>query len=150
MTESSHLLLENPYRGIGLTGLTVDLDLDPGPVRGLLARCPMAAPTPLVPLSGLADSIGVAEMSAKDERYRMGLGSSKALGNHGLSLAAGASVFGARAVVYISESVPAAFATRLETVGAEVVREGADYEASMAAAATAADANGWLILSDSS
>jgi diaminopropionate ammonia-lyase len=71
-------------------------------------------------------------------------------GNHGLSVAAGARVFGARAVVFLSETVPEAFAGRLREKGAEVVRAGADYEASMAAAAAAAQENGWTLLSDSS
>ena len=46
--------------------------------------------------------------------------------------------------------MPEAFAARLRVKGADVVREGADYEASMQAAAMAADANGWTLLSDSS
>lgn len=70
-------------------------------------------------------------------------------GNHGLSVAAGASVFGANAVVYLAETVPEAFAQRLQAKGARVVREGAEYEASMAAAMAAADSNGWTLLSDS-
>ena len=71
-------------------------------------------------------------------------------GNHGLSVAAGAGVFGARAVIYIAETVPESFAARLREKGAEVVREGAEYEASMAAARAASEANGWTLLSDSS
>lgn len=71
-------------------------------------------------------------------------------GNHGMSVAAGALVFGARAVIYIADTVPEAFAARLRAKGAEVVREGAIYEDSMAAAETAAQANGWQLLSDSS
>lgn len=71
-------------------------------------------------------------------------------GNHGLSVAAGARIFGARAVIYLAETVPEGFAARLEAKGAEVVREGADYEASMAAAQRAAAAKGWTLLSDSS
>lgn len=71
-------------------------------------------------------------------------------GNHGLSVAAGASVFGARAVVYLAETVPEAFAERLRAKGAEVVRAGATYEDSMAAAEAAAKSNGWSLLSDSS
>jgi diaminopropionate ammonia-lyase len=71
-------------------------------------------------------------------------------GNHGLSVAAGARAFGARAVVYIADTVPEAFAARLRDTGADVVREGATYEDSMAAAANAADKNGWHLLSDSS
>lgn len=70
-------------------------------------------------------------------------------GNHGMSVAAGARVFGAGAVIYIAETVPESFAIRLRDQGADVVREGADYAASMAAAAAAADANGWTLLSDS-
>jgi diaminopropionate ammonia-lyase len=71
-------------------------------------------------------------------------------GNHGLSVAAGARIFGARAVVYLAQTVPEGFAARLRDKGAEVVREGAEYEASMAAAAQAAEDNGWTLLSDSS
>jgi diaminopropionate ammonia-lyase len=71
-------------------------------------------------------------------------------GNHGLSVAAAARVFGARAVVFIAEAVPEAFARRLYDKGAEVVRRGIDYEASMAAAQEAANANSWQLLSDSS
>lgn len=71
-------------------------------------------------------------------------------GNHGLSVAAGARIFGARAVIYIADTVPNAFAKRLAAHCADVVREGADYEASMAAAEAAAAANGWTLLSDSS
>lgn len=70
-------------------------------------------------------------------------------GNHGLSLAAGARIFGARAIVYLSETVPEPFAQRLRERGATVVRAGGDYQASMAAAATDADVNGWILLSDS-
>jgi diaminopropionate ammonia-lyase len=71
-------------------------------------------------------------------------------GNHGLSVAAGARVFGARAVVYLSEAVPEGFAERLRAKGAEVRRAGATYEDSMAAAAGAAQAEGMVLLSDSS
>ncbi|MEM9642242.1 MAG: pyridoxal-phosphate dependent enzyme [Pseudomonadota bacterium] len=71
-------------------------------------------------------------------------------GNHGLSVAAGARVFGAQAVVYIAETVPDAFALRLASYGARVAREGSNYGASMTAAETAARANGWTLLSDSS
>lgn len=71
-------------------------------------------------------------------------------GNHGLSVAASAPVFGARAVIHLSDAVPEAFARRLRDRGATVVRRGRDYEASMAAAAADADAHGWVLLSDSS
>ena len=71
-------------------------------------------------------------------------------GNHGLSVAAGAALFGARAIIYLAETVPDGFADRLRAKGAEVVVEGPDYEASMVAAATAAETHGWTLLSDSS
>lgn len=71
-------------------------------------------------------------------------------GNHGLSIAAGARVFGARAVIFLAETVPENFAERLRGQGADVVREGAEYEASLKAASAAAMANGWTLLSDTS
>lgn len=71
-------------------------------------------------------------------------------GNHGLSMAAGARVFGAKAVVYLSSTVPQEFAERLTAKGAQVVRAGDNYEASMEAALKAAKDNGWDLLSDSS
>lgn len=71
-------------------------------------------------------------------------------GNHGLSVAAGARLFGARAVIYLSLTVPEGFAQRLRAMGATVERAGAIYEDSMAAAEQAAATNGWTLLSDSS
>jgi diaminopropionate ammonia-lyase len=141
----------------------------------LLTRCPAAAETPLHAAPALAALTGVADVYVKDERGRMGLGSFKALGaayviardaqdgsaagqtyvtasagNHGLSVAAGAQAFGAKAVVYLAETVPEAFAQRLRDIGAQVCRHGAVYEDSMVGAAAAAQANGWVLLSDSS
>ena len=58
-------------------------------------------------------------------------------------------MFGARAVVYIAETVPSSFEDRLRETGADVVIEGADYEESMAAAMTAAARESWRLLSDS-
>jgi diaminopropionate ammonia-lyase len=71
-------------------------------------------------------------------------------GNHGLSVAAGARLFGARAAIFLAETVPEAFAARLRAKAARVVRAGADYAASMEAAEAAAARNGWTLLSDSS
>lgn len=71
-------------------------------------------------------------------------------GNHGLSVAAGARVFGARAVIYLAETVPESFARRLRAHGADVVHAGATYEDSMAAAVEAAEGHGWALISDSS
>lgn len=72
-------------------------------------------------------------------------------GNHGLSVAAGARIFGANAVIYLSKTVPESFAGELEAQGAKVVWHGDDYEESMQGALDAANANdGWILLSDSS
>ncbi|MEM5583682.1 pyridoxal-phosphate dependent enzyme [Roseibium sp. AS2] len=70
-------------------------------------------------------------------------------GNHGLSLATGAPLYGAKAAVFVSETVPEAFAVRLRQTGATVVRAGATYEDSMAEAERQAEANGWVLLPDS-
>ncbi len=71
-------------------------------------------------------------------------------GNHGMSVAAGARVFGADAVVYLADTVPESFAQRLRDKGAEVRREGSDYAASMDGAERAARDEGFTLLSDSS
>lgn len=71
-------------------------------------------------------------------------------GNHGLSIAAGARVFGANAVIYVAETVPQGFVDRLLGYGAEVVRAGEDYAGSLVAAKDAAAKNGWHLLSDTS
>ena len=70
-------------------------------------------------------------------------------GNHGLSVTAGARIFGAKAVIYLPETAPMSFAGRLRDRGAEVIIKGADYEGAMTAAAEAAATNGWRLLSDS-
>lgn len=74
---------------------------------------------------------------------------SSSAGNHGLSIAAGANIFGAKAVIYLSRQVPEAFAKLLQAKNAEPVIEGDDYEASMQAAIMAAEKNNWILLSDS-
>lgn len=70
-------------------------------------------------------------------------------GNHGLSVAAGARVFGARAIIYLSDTVPEAFANRLRAQGAEPRRAGATYEESINAAEAAAAAGEGTLLPDS-
>ncbi|WP_101068091.1 pyridoxal-phosphate dependent enzyme [Roseovarius salinarum] len=174
-------ILENPWVGTGLDESVLAgapwPSTDAAAPEALLARCPVAAETPLLALSGFGP-----EVLAKDERARMGLGSFKALGaayviaqealatgtedlsralsgrtyvtasagNHGLSVAAGARVFGAAAEVHIADTVPEGFADRLRAKGARVVRSGADYEAGMEAAQQAAHTEGAILLSDSS
>jgi diaminopropionate ammonia-lyase len=185
-------IIKNPWRHAPLPAAITEIQgtvrSDPAGVFTLLARCPAAHKTPLVECAPLAQALGIARLTIKDERGRMGLGSFKALGaayaiakeahkrlgdklfgegaaktalvgktyvaatagNHGLSIAAGARVFGAKAVIYIAQTVDESFATQLRSFGAEVVREGAEYAASLAAAERAAQANGWQLLSDTS
>lgn len=160
-------ILHNPLFQIGLHLANIPLPAsDPSPAMQLIAQCPRYKTTPLVVKN---------EITVKDERTRMGLGAFKATGaayviahmaqekdisglvfvtasagNHGLSVAVGARIFGAQSVVYLSETVPNGFADRLRQEGAQVVIEGQDYQASMDAAQNAAKANGWILLSDSS
>ncbi len=166
--------------GLGrLAGLEAqEVSVDPAPVLALLEQCPAATPTPLVDQPHLAALAGVSRLWIKDERNRMGLGSFKALGaayviareaassstgrledvtyvaasagNHGLSVAVGARLFGAKSVIFVSRTVPEALAVLLREAGAEVIRQGDDYEESMAAALDSANQNGWRLLSDSS
>ncbi len=71
-------------------------------------------------------------------------------GNHGLSVAAGARVFGARAVIVLSSSVPESFAKRIRAINAEVVRVDGSYEDSVAEAMRLAETKAWLLLADGS
>ncbi|RBW53754.1 pyridoxal-phosphate dependent enzyme [Ruegeria sp. A3M17] len=71
-------------------------------------------------------------------------------GNHGMAVAAGARLFGAKARIHLAETVPEDFAIRLRCKGAEVVRSGDDYEASVAAAIADAEASGAIHLADGS
>ena len=71
-------------------------------------------------------------------------------GNHGLSVAAGGAVFGARAVIVLAVAVPEAFADRIRAIGAEVVRVDGSYEDSVAYAIDAAEKEGWQLLADGS
>jgi diaminopropionate ammonia-lyase len=141
--------------------------------QSLLSRCPVAHVTPLATVAAIATHAAVQDVWIKDERARMGLGSFKALGaayviachardedvsartyvtasdgNHGLSVAAGAATFGASSVVFFAQTVPESFAERLEIQGARVIREGATCEDSLIAAKSAAERNGWTLLSD--
>lgn len=71
-------------------------------------------------------------------------------GNHGMAVANGAAHFGAKAVIFVAETVPKPFINRLEKIGAEVRVSGKDYEQSMANALQLAEQNDWILLADSS
>jgi diaminopropionate ammonia-lyase len=71
-------------------------------------------------------------------------------GNHGLSVAAGAKLFGAKARIHLATSVPDLFVKALKAKGADVVRSGDVYEQSMAAALQDAETTGAILLADGS
>ncbi|MBV1894949.1 MAG: pyridoxal-phosphate dependent enzyme [Rhodobacteraceae bacterium] len=71
-------------------------------------------------------------------------------GNHGLAVATGAALFGACARVHLATPVPEEFAQRLRAKGAQVVRSGDTYEASIIAAMADAAQNDGIHLADGS
>jgi len=71
-------------------------------------------------------------------------------GNHGLAVATGARLFGAKARIHISASVPESFAQRLEQIGAVVCRSGHTYEQSLQLAEQDAQQCGGVLLADGS
>lgn len=71
-------------------------------------------------------------------------------GNHGRSVAWGARMFGCPAMIYIHSGVGQARAAAIASFGARVVRVDGDYDESVRAAAAAAAANGWTLVSDTS
>ena len=70
-------------------------------------------------------------------------------GNHGLSVAAGARLFGANSRIYVSENVPEEFKRQLKDMGAKVTVHGSNYEQSQERAIQDCDLNGWTLISDS-
>ncbi len=172
--------VNNPHRGGQKLAPSAPYpSTDAARVADLLAQCPAARETPLVEVSGLAPvarlwvkdergrmnlgsfkALGAAYVIARHAAEEKGKPDATTLqgrtyvtasaGNHGMSVAAGARMFGAKAVVYIADTVPETFADRLRAQNAQVVREGTDYAASMDGASTAARDNGWILLSDSS
>ena len=152
--------------------------------------------TPLNALPELAAELGLSSLHLKDEGFRLGLGSFKALGgayalmilvqeeasrqlgrnvaidelmspeiraiaatmtfacatdgNHGRSVAQGAQLMGARAVIFVHSGVSQ---TRIEAIarfGAKMVHVDGSYDFSVAEATRVATEEGWTILSDTS
>ncbi|MBN7776418.1 diaminopropionate ammonia-lyase [Nitratireductor aquimarinus] len=150
--------------------------------------------TPLQALPGLARELGVGSICIKDEGFRLGLGSFKALGgsyavirlaleeasrqlernvdvselqspdvravsagltvacatdgNHGRSVAQGARLIGARAMIFIHSGVSQKRADEIARFGAEVIRVEGNYDESVAEASRVAEQNGWTVVSD--
>jgi len=102
---------------------------------------------------GSFKALGAAHVIARDAEEGRAKGRiyvAATAGNHGLSVAAGAAAFGATAQIFLAETVPESFAERLRDLGADVVRAGAVYEDSLAAAMEASKAPGAELLSDTS
>jgi diaminopropionate ammonia-lyase len=71
-------------------------------------------------------------------------------GNHGRSVAQGAELVGARAVVFVHSGVSQERVDAIARFGAETVRVAGAYDDSVEEAARVAAKNGWTILSDTS
>ena len=71
-------------------------------------------------------------------------------GNHGRSVAWGASLFGCRCVIYIHETVSQGRADAIAHYGAEVRRVPGNYDDAVRQAARDAEAEGWIVVSDTS
>lgn len=71
-------------------------------------------------------------------------------GNHGRSVAQGAQLMGARAVIFVHAGVSQARTEAIACFGAEIVRVDGGYDFSVQEAARIANEEGWTILSDTS
>jgi diaminopropionate ammonia-lyase len=71
-------------------------------------------------------------------------------GNHGRSVAWGAQLFGCRCVIYIHETVSQGRADAIARYGAEVRRVPGNYDDAVRQAARDAEAEGWIVVSDTS
>jgi diaminopropionate ammonia-lyase len=71
-------------------------------------------------------------------------------GNHGRSVAWGASLFGAKSIIYIHATVSEARGKAIAAYGAEVRRTAGNYDDSVHRCAADAAAAGWQVISDTS
>jgi diaminopropionate ammonia-lyase len=153
-------------------------------------------PTPLHALPTLAAAVGIGTLHIKDEGFRLGLGSFKALGgayavarlvldeagrqlgrpidiaalhspevrkvaaamtfacatdgNHGRSVAQGAQLVGANAVVFVHAGVSDARIAAIARFGARMIRVDGTYDDSVIEAARVAAQESWTVVSDTS
>ncbi|MBV1829028.1 diaminopropionate ammonia-lyase [Komagataeibacter sp. AV436] len=71
-------------------------------------------------------------------------------GNHGRSVAWGASLFGCNSVIFVHGTVTRQRAEEIARLGARIVRDPGNYDDAVRAANAAGEANGWLVVSDTS
>ena len=142
-------------------------------VHAFHSSWPDYAPTPLIPLLGLASELGVGDMCLKDEAHRFGLQAFKALGaswaisrvleqsadsvltfvtatdgNHGRAVAWAAERLGHTAVVYLPRDASDARAEAIVKLGARANRTEQTYDEAVERARIDAEANGWVLLQD--
>ncbi len=140
-----------------------------------ITRWPSYQPTPLRELRALATELGLGCLWVKDESSRFGLGSFKPLGgayavgkvvagpeasevvvasatdgNHGRSVAWGASTAKCRCVIYLHADVSANREAAIAALGAEIVRVQGTYDDSVRQCAEDARRQGWTVVSDTS
>ncbi len=136
---------------------------------------PTYEPTPLRELRALATELGLGRLWVKDESSRFGLGSFKPLGgayavgkvvggreasevvvasatdgNHGRSVAWGASRAKCRCVIYLHVDVNATREAAIAALGAEIVRVQGTYDDAVRQCAEDAQRQGWTVVSDTS
>jgi diaminopropionate ammonia-lyase len=101
----------------------------------------------------LADELGVDEAALMRGEHRSETGSFTMAcasdGNHGKSVAWAASLTGCRAVVYLSDPVPAVRVEAIRELGAEVVVVAGSYEDAVARCVADAESNDWWLMTDS-
>ena len=71
-------------------------------------------------------------------------------GNHGQSVAAGARLVGARAVIYVHQGVSPLRREAIARFGADIREVRGNYDDAVSEASAQAEANGWTLLSDTS
>lgn len=71
-------------------------------------------------------------------------------GNHGRSVAAGARLVGARAVIFVHSGVTEERVSAISRYGAEIVRVPGTYDDSVAVASQVCQDNNWIVVSDTS
>ena len=71
-------------------------------------------------------------------------------GNHGRSVAAGASMVGAQAAIFVHEGVSEQRVAAIAKFGAKIIRVAGNYDDAVAEAARVCAANNWTIVSDTS
>lgn len=71
-------------------------------------------------------------------------------GNHGRSVAWGASLFGCRAIIYLPKAVSPGREAAIRTLGADIVRVDGNYDDAVARAQADADHYGYTVVSDTS